>query len=172
MTVIKETLKFGAILGGLALVALAITPAKADIDCSRQDVRLDGDLGGGEFSVPARLGTAGVAPNIGLSEQDCVRDNSAANKARRDGRRAASIGASMDAYGWSDGLNLTLNGANTGLGNDDTYAAGTAVGYKHTFSQPLGGVIHGISGKAGFAADTTGSDYGATVGLTLNFGTF
>lgn len=172
MPVIKETLKFGAILGGLALVALAITPAKADIDCSRQDVRLDGDLGGGEFSVPARLGTAGVAPNIGLSEQDCVRGNEAAQKARRDGRRAASIAASMDHVSIGDGLNLRFNGANTGLGNDDTYAVGTTVGYQHTFTQPLGGVIHGIAGDAGFSADTTGSDYGAKVGITLNFGTF
>ena len=67
-------------------------------------------------------------------------------------------------------MNLTINGANTGLGNDDTYAAGAVASYRHDFANP--GAIHAITGKAGFAADTTGSDYGATVGLTLSFGTF
>ena len=150
-----------------SLFGMVATPAHAG-DCSFKTARVDGQIEGQPFSTPARLFGEG-GDNIGLSAEDCTSD---VDEARRDGRRAASIGAAMDAYGWSDGLNLTLNGANSGIGNDDTYAAGLATGYKHTFAEPLGGVIHGIAGKAGFAADTTGSDYGASVGLTLNFGSF
>lgn len=156
----------------LGLALLVAAPSYAGVSCSRNDVKVDGSFDGEPFSFDARLSDPETGDNIGLSEQDCVQDSDSIQKARRDGRRAASIGASMDAYGWSEGLNLTLNGANTGLGNDDTYAAGLATGYKHTFGQPLGGVIHSIAGKAAFSADTTGSDYGASVGFTLNFGTF
>ena len=158
----------------LAMPLLAIgTPVHADVQCSRQDVRIDGDLGGGPFSVPARLGTAGVAPNIGLSEQDCV-DNQdrEIEKARRDGRRAASIIGATDMAYAGPGLNLRFNGTNAAIGNDDTYAVGTVVGYNHTFAEPLGGVIHSIAADVGAAMDTTASDYGGKVGLTFSFGTF
>ncbi len=154
----------------LGLIAVAITPARAGVDCTTNDVNINGSFEGESFSTPARLTDPETGDNIGLSSQDCVTDNNAAQKARRDGRRAASIAAAMDTFGVQPGLNLTLNGANTGLGNDDTYAAGAVASYRHDFADP--GVIHAITGKAGFGADTTGSDYGASVGLTLSFGTF
>ncbi len=168
MTVIKETLKFGSILAGLAMLALAIGPAHAGSSCSDKSVNAFGDIGGGPFNVPAdtRSLTGPSDEFVALSAEDCSNHD----EARRDGRRAASIAASMDTFGVQPGLNLTINGANTGLGNDDTYAAGGVVSYRHDFANP--GTIHAITGKAGFAADTTGSDYGATVGLTLSFGTF
>ncbi len=158
----------------LALPLLATAPAAA-ASCTDKPVTAVGDIGGGAFAVPAdtRSLTGPSDEFIALQNEDCLNDSDWSDdvaKARRDGRRAASIAASMDAYGWGEGLNVTLNGANSGLGNDDTYAAGLVLGYKHTFANP--GVVHSISGKIGGAADTTGSDYGASVGLTLNFGTF
>ncbi len=151
----------------LAMPLLAIgTPVHADVDCSRQDVRIDGDLGGGPFSVPARLGTAGVAPNIGLSEEDCVTDG---DQLKRDARRSAGVAAAMDAFAAQEGLNLTLGYANIGL-EDDVNAVGAVTTYKHHFADP--GVIYGITGKLGFGADTTGDELGVSAGVTLSFGTF
>jgi len=164
----RNILTLAAVTMALPLL-LTGTPAAAS--CSDKDVNIDGSFGGESFSTPARL-DFGEGDNIGLSAEDCDTNTDNSEEARRDGRRAASIAASMDSVLIGDGLNLRFTGANTGLGNDDTYAIGTMVGYQHTFAQPLGGVIHGIAGDAGFAADTTGSDYGAKVGLTINFGTF
>ena len=153
-------------LAALALPFVLISgPSVADVDCSRQDVRLDGDLGGGPFSVPARLGAA-PGPNIGFSEEDCIVDE---DQLERDAQRFAGIAASMDAYGVQEGLNLTLNYANVGL-NSDTNAAGGAVSYKHKLSSP--GMIHEITGKIAGACDTTGDECGIAAGLTLSFGTF
>ena len=165
-------LTLAAIFMTLPLLAIG-TPAAAN--CTDKDVRAVGDIGGGPFNVPADTRSL-TGPNdefIKLTAEDCLNDTDLSDEisqARRDGRRAASIAASMDAYGWGEGLNVTLNGANSGVGNDDTYAAGLVLGYKHTFANP--GVVHSIAGKIGGAADTTGSDYGASVGVTINFGTF
>ena len=156
----------------LTLAALALPfvlicgPSVADVDCNRQDVRLDGnDFGGNPFSVPARLGTA-PGPNIGLSEEDCVVDE---DQLERDAQRFAGIAASMDAYGLQEGLNLTLNYANVGL-EDDVNAVGGVLSYNYQFANP--GTIHAITGKLGVGADTTGDEIGVTAGLTLSFGTF
>ena len=172
----RYILTLAAIFMTLPLLAIG-TPAAAN--CTDKDVRAVGDIGGGPFNVPAdtRSLTGPSDEFVKLTAEDCDTDtdttidqSEAIQKARRDGRRAASIAASMDAYGWGEGLNVTLNGANSGVGNDDTYAAGLVLGYKHTFANP--GVVHSIAGKIGGAADTTGSDYGASVGVTINFGTF
>ena len=151
----------GSLIGILGLAMVAIAPAHAGGNCDREDVSLDGDLGGGPFAVPARLGAA-PGPNIGLSEKSCA-DN------KRDARRSASVVGAMDTFGSQPGLNLTLGYANIGL-EDDVNAAAGVVHYRHDFANP--GVFHSITGKAGFGADTTGDELGASVGLTLSFGTF
>ncbi len=163
----RYILTLAALFMTLPLLAVG-TPSYAGQTCSDKAVNAVGDIGGGFFEVPAdtRSLTGPSDEFIALQSEDCSNHD----EARRDGRRAASIAASMDAYGWGEGLNVTLNGANAGVGNDDTYAAGLVLGYKHTFANP--GVIHSIAGKIGGAADTTGSDYGASVGVTINFGTF
>jgi len=155
-----------AALATLPLLALN-APAAADVDCSRQDVNIDGnDFGGNPFSVPARLGGPAPNPNIGLSEGDCVTDG---DKLKRDARRSAGVAAAMDAFGEQEGLNLTLNYANIGL-EDDVNAAGAVVGYRHDFANPTW--LYSITGKIGFAGDTTGDELGASAGVTLSFGTF
>ena len=157
----------------LAAMALAIplitvsAPADAGTSCSRNDVRIDGRDDGDAFSFPARL-NFGEGDNIGLSEQDCV-DNDRFDEAKRDARRSAGVAAAMDAYGEQPGLNLTLNYANIGL-EDDVNAAGVVLGYRHDMANPTW--LHSITAKAGFAGDTTGDEMGASVGLTMSFGTF
>ena len=166
MRFVKETLKLTAILGSVAMIAIAGAPAKADVDCSREDVRIDGqDFGGNPFSVPARLGNPGH-PNIGLSEGDCVTDG---DQLKRDARRSAGVAAAMDAYAAQPGLNLTLNYANIGL-EDDVNAVGAVTTYKHHFADP--GVLHSITGKVGFGSDTTLDELGVSAGVSFNFGTF
>jgi len=162
----RYLLTLAALFMALPLLTIG-TPATAGSNCSRNDVRLDGDLGGGGFDVPARLGTQGVAPNIGLSEQDCVNNNN--DELRDSARQGAAVAASMDAYGWGEGLNVTLNGANVGM-DDNGFAAGLVLGYQHEFADP--GVIHSITGKVGGARSFDEGDIGASVGVSINFGTF
>jgi len=164
----RYLLTLAALFMMLPLMAIG-TPADAGTSCNRKDVNIDGnDFAGDPFSFPARLGGPAPDPNIGLSAEDCV-DEDRFDEAKRDARRSAGVAAAMDAFAAQEGLNLTLGYANIGL-EDDVNAAAGVVTYKHHFADP--GVIHGITGKVGFGADTTGDEMGASVGMTISFGTF
>ncbi|MGI9490473.1 MAG: hypothetical protein ACR2RF_32190 [Geminicoccaceae bacterium] len=164
---LKNFAAYGAMMTVLVLGYVAASPdAHAGTSCNRNDVRIDGRDGDNSFSFPARL-DFGEEGNIGLSESDCTTDRF--QEAKRDARRSAGVAAAMDAFAAQEGLNLTLGYANIGL-EDDVNAAAAIATYKHHFADP--GVIHGITGKVGFGTDTTGDEMGASVGLTLSFGTF
>ncbi len=157
-----NTAALGALVVTLGAVLFITAPAHAGGNCDRNDVQLTGSIDGERFGVPARLRDEESGDNIGLSEKSCE-DN------KRDARRSAGVAAAMDTFGSQPGLNLTLGYANIGL-EDDVNAAGGIVHYRHDFANP--GTIHSITGKIGFASDTTGDELGASVGLTLSFGTF
>ncbi len=168
MGIIKETLKFGAILSGMAMIAIAVAPAHAGANCNDKGVNAFGDIGGGPFNVPAdtRSLTGPSDEFIALSSEDCDRFDDA----KRDARRAAAAtSVATEAFGINEGLNLTLNGANSGL-EDDTYAVGAVVTWKQNLDPS--GLLNGFSLKAGFGTDTTGDEQSVGVGATINFGTF
>ena len=127
------------VITGLLMLAMSGTPAQAGANCSRQDVRIDGDLGGGPFSVPARLGAA-PGPNIGLSEKDCVQQN-------LNSLMDETVARAMAAVRVSDGdpgLYLGLTGTNGGLTSATSTALGVGVGWtSEPFSQ--GSLVERIS---------------------------
>ena len=159
----------------MGMVAVAIAPAHAGTNCTQKTDNINGKLGGNAFGFSADTRNfIGDDDNFArLQSEDCVSDDSAARDAfkdaKRDARRSAGVAAAMDAYGEQPGLNLTLNYANIGL-EDDVNAAGAVLGYRHDFANP--GVIHSITGKLGFAGDTTWDEQGVSAGVTFSFGTF
>lgn len=119
----------------LGLIAVAIAPAQAGVNCSNKTDNINGKLGGAPFGFSADTRNfIGDDNNFArLQSEDCVNDDSAARDAfkdaKRDARRSAGVAAAMDAYGEQPGLNLTLNYANIGL-EDDVNAAGAVLGYR------------------------------------------
>lgn len=154
-------------LAALFVVVYAIlftaSPSLADTDCRQTTNRLDGQLGGNPFSVPARLDLGG-GDNVGLSSQDCRNANF--DSWQQQWRRSAGIAAALENPTMKPGkLSLAVNWANIGM-DEDVNAVGFTVGG----ALPLGllnGAIDQVGFSAGLAGDTAGDDLGVRASVEV-----